>query len=102
MAIEKFFGQYLASERNASSNTIRSYRDTFLLLIEFFKSELNISVEKITLEVIDRTLVCTFLDWLEKTKGTRFQQGISDVRYFVFSSLTSCIWTLSTFHNGNS
>lgn len=65
VAIEKYFGQYLVAERGASSHTIRSYRDNFLIFIHYFEEVLKIPVEKIKLDIMDRTLVCSYLNWLE-------------------------------------
>lgn len=65
VAIEKYFRKYLVAEISASANTVRNYRDTFILLLEYFQKKLGISPEKISLEVIDRELICDFLNWLE-------------------------------------
>lgn len=65
VAIEKYFRKYLVAEISASANTVRNYRDTFILLLEYFQKILGISPEKISLEVIDRELICDFLNWLE-------------------------------------
>lgn len=36
--LESFFNRYLVAERGVSQHTIRSYRDAFVLLIEYFES----------------------------------------------------------------
>ena len=43
VAIEKYFGQYLVAERGASSHTIRSYRDNFLIFIRYFEEFIEIT-----------------------------------------------------------
>lgn len=67
--LEKFFQKYLVGELGTSSHTIRSYRDTFLLLMEFAKDKYKLSPEKIKLETLSKTFILDFLDWLEDTKG---------------------------------
>lgn len=96
VAVEKFFGQYLVAELNASTNTIKSYRDTFLLLIGFIKSQLNIAIERITLDLFDRTLVCRFLDWLEESKGNSF--STRNQRYACLRSFFSYLMYIDPAH----
>ncbi len=60
--------RYLPGEAGASPNTILSYRDTFLLLIKYCKSQENTPPEKMTLELLTRELVCAFLSWLESER----------------------------------
>ena len=63
-----FLLKYLPAERGMSENSIKSYRDTFVLLIRYFSEEKHIPVNKITLDKIDRDLVCSFLSWLQNVK----------------------------------
>lgn len=65
-----FLGTYLPGVRNVSTNTIKSYRDTYRLLLLCCKSFLNIPVEKITLNVLSKQLILDFLDWLEKERNS--------------------------------
>lgn len=37
--LTKYFAEYLPKQTAASPNTIRSYRDTFVQLMEFYKTE---------------------------------------------------------------
>lgn len=64
-----FLGKYLPAERGMSKNSIKAYRDTFVLLIRYFSEERHISVNKITLDKIDQGVVTAFLDWLQNVKG---------------------------------
>lgn len=64
-----FLGKYLPAERGMSKNSIKAYRDTFVLLIRYFSEERRISVNKITLDKIDQDVVAAFLDWLQNVKG---------------------------------
>jgi site-specific recombinase XerD len=51
-----------------SSNTIKSYRDTFKLFLLYCKQHCNLSIERLSLERIDKTLILGFLEWLEKDR----------------------------------
>jgi integrase len=56
---------HLAGLRGCSPNTVASYRDTFKLLIVFFRDDRAIPPEKLTLDRIDAAAVTGFLNWLE-------------------------------------
>jgi site-specific recombinase XerD len=66
--LSNFLGHYLANQRNASSNTIKGYRDVFILLLRFCRDVKNIAIEKLQLEQINVALVEAFLDYLEKDR----------------------------------
>jgi site-specific recombinase XerD len=57
--------RYLAGLRGCSPNTIASYRDTFKLLIVFFRDGRSTPPGKLTLDLIDAASITGFLDWLE-------------------------------------
>jgi integrase/recombinase XerD len=65
-----FFSKYLPGQRNLSTNTISSYRDTFKLLLKFLNIELNTKPDRLTFSMIDAEAILKFLDWLEKTRET--------------------------------
>lgn len=73
--LSRYLGIYLPGQIGGSINTIRSYRDTFSLLLRFCKYEQGLSLQKLTLEKIDHHLVEQFLLWLENERdccaGTR-------------------------------
>ncbi len=52
----------------AHRNTIASYRDTFKLLIVFFRDERSIPPDKLTLDRIDAAAITAFLDWLQASR----------------------------------
>ncbi len=66
--LENYFQRYLVSELGASHNTIRSYRDAFVLLIEFFEETMRIHPDQLSFEHIIKDNITKYLDWLE-TKG---------------------------------
>ena len=59
-----YLTRYLSHERGASSNTITSYRDTFVLYITFMERIRNIKAEKLYLKSITKESIVAFLDWL--------------------------------------
>ena len=63
--VSHFLGNYLAGQRNLSPNTIKAYRDVFVLLLRFCRDVQGIAVEKLALEQIDDRLVGAFLNHLE-------------------------------------
>lgn len=69
ICLQKFFIEYLSVERGSSSHTIRSYRDTFALLLIFFKEQHMKDPNKISLSMLDKELVLSFLEWLEKSRN---------------------------------
>lgn len=66
--LTNFLGHYLAGQRNLSLNTIKAYRDTFILLLQFCRDVKNIPLEKLHLEHIDIDLVEAFLEYLKKER----------------------------------
>lgn len=69
--LTKYLGEYLPFIKNFSTNTTRSYRDTFKLLLQFFNEELNIPTHKIQLKDITPNAVKGFLEWLKEKRGSR-------------------------------
>jgi site-specific recombinase XerD len=68
VALRRFLTAHLAGLRGCSPNTVASYRDTFKLLIVFFRDDRSIPPEKLTLDCVDADAVTGFLDWLEAAR----------------------------------
>jgi site-specific recombinase XerD len=64
LCLRRFLTAYLAGLRGCSPNTVASYRDTFKLLVVFFRDDRSIPPERLTLELIDAAAIVAFLDWL--------------------------------------
>ena len=89
--LEAFFREYLIHERGCSEKTVRSYRDAFVLLVEYFSSTKRVSPEKITLGMFNRDIVTSFLNWLEdvrqcsiSTRNSRMAAIKSFCRYLMY------------------
>ena len=89
--LESFFNRYLVAERGVSQHTIRSYRDAFVLLIEYFESVKKIKPECLSLEAFSKDNINGYLDWLEDkgcsstTRNIRCAAVKSFVRYLIYT-----------------
>lgn len=59
-----FLSEYLPVQKNVSRNTIKSYRDTFKLLLLFCEED-GLPTEKVTMQKLSADLMGRFLLWLE-------------------------------------
>ncbi len=89
--LTRFFQNYLAGTRNVSTNTIRSYRDTFKLLLGYMVSQCNIRIEKLSLNMFNRSLIEDFLAYIEEDNGckisTRNQRLAAIKSFFKFAQI---------------
>jgi site-specific recombinase XerD len=63
-----FLSDYLPIQKNVSQNTIKSYRDTFKLLLQFCQED-GLSIEKVTMQRISSEMIQRFLLWLEQERS---------------------------------
>ena len=63
-----YLSRYLPGQRNVSTNTISSYRDTFKLLLIFSRDKKGVLPEHLTLAHIDEGFVNDFLMWIENER----------------------------------
>jgi integrase/recombinase XerD len=66
--LSRFLAEYLPNQRNVSTNTIKSYRDTFKQVLVYYDSELNIKPEHLTFKKIKSENIRDFLTWLEQKR----------------------------------
>ena len=67
--LTRYFSDFLPGQRNLSSNTIKSYRDTFKQLLLYLREEHGVRPEYITFKDVTTDKVKTFLVWLEKSRN---------------------------------
>lgn len=67
--LTNFLSVYLPRQKNASNNTIASYRDTFKLLLRYCLEQKRIPVEKLNMDILTHVLISDFLEWLEEERG---------------------------------
>jgi integrase/recombinase XerD len=60
-----FLGQYLPAQRNVSPHTIKAYRDAFKLLLYYCRDRHGRSAERVSLDLLDASLVLAFLQYLQ-------------------------------------
>lgn len=68
--LTQYLTHYLPVQRNLSSNTIRSYRDTFKLLLIFCRDEKGLNIAKLTLSKLDKKCIEDYLLWLTDARGS--------------------------------
>jgi len=66
--IERYFSDYLMKQRNASPETISSYRDAFCLFLRFSEQQFGKKPATLTLADFDAPQVLAFLDAIEKQR----------------------------------
>jgi len=64
-----FLSQYLPAQRNLSPNTIRSYRDTFTLLLRYCRDHRDLPPEKLNIGNLETVLILDFLGHIEEARG---------------------------------
>ena len=67
--LEAFFTDRLIRQRQASSNTIASYRDSFCLLFKFAQQRLDKAPSTLSIEDLGAPFIGAFLNHLEKDRG---------------------------------
>jgi integrase/recombinase XerD len=65
----RFFEEFLPAQRGLSPNTVRSYRDALLILLQFVASDTRRSVERLEVCDLSAERVIKFLNFLETDRG---------------------------------
>jgi integrase/recombinase XerD len=68
-ALRAYFCSYLIGQRDLSQRTIKSYRDTFRLLLRFLQRQLDIQPDALCVDDLDAPRILAFLADLEKSRG---------------------------------
>jgi site-specific recombinase XerD len=66
--VQAYFGEYLTQQRALSPQTIATYRDGFVLFLEFAKERLGKSPTAMALTDVTPELIMAFLDHLERQR----------------------------------
>ncbi len=86
--VQGFFCEHLIQQRNASLQTVASYRDTFRLLLNYLRQQRRKQPAELTLADLDAPTISAFLEHLEKkrqnsirTRNVRFAAIRSFMKY---------------------
>lgn len=83
--LTRYLTHYLSNQRGLSTNTIRSYRDTFKLLLSFCRYEKQMNITKLTIKQLDKSLIEDFFFWLLKSREvspSTYNQRLSAIHAF--------------------
>lgn len=81
--VRRFLLEHLVAERNLSTNTQASYRDSLMLLLPFVSKESNCAIERMAVEDITPAIIRKFLDHLERDRrcsGVTRNQRLATIR----------------------
>ena len=67
--MEAFLREHLVRHRGNSPHTCESYAYSFQSLFEFASQELKVAPSALMLEQLDASLISSFLQYLESTRG---------------------------------
>lgn len=67
--ITGFFTDYLENEIGLSNNTVKSYRDAFVLYFKYLDEKGNCKLNKLKMDVMNMDNINGFLTWLEESRG---------------------------------
>jgi site-specific recombinase XerD len=67
--VQTFFAEYLTQQRAMSPHTVATYRDAFVLFLDFAQVRLHKQPTAMRLEEITPALILAFLDHLERERG---------------------------------
>lgn len=83
--LTRYLTHYLPVQRNSSSNTICSYRDTFKLLLIFCRDIKGCNIAKLRLAALDKRCIEEFLLWLPMSAVYHHLPITSDFAPFTLS-----------------
>jgi len=67
--IQRYFQEYLVRQRNVSPATVAAYRDTFRLLLQYWRQQRRQDLATLSLESLTPNTVLSFLNHLEENRG---------------------------------
>lgn len=84
--LTNFLTTHMVGRRGLSINTVRSYRDTFKLFLQYCADSRSLSTGRLTLSLVDRDLVSGFMTYLEEKRNagnSTLNQRLAAVHAFV-------------------
>lgn len=83
--LQNFFLEFLVNQRNVSTQTLASYRDTFRLFLQFVRDRKKIEPSSVCLGDLNVELVLSFLEYLERDRHNSIRsrnQRLAAIRAF--------------------
>lgn len=68
LLLREFLTVHLPMRKCCSEQTIKAYRETLNMLVEYMLKEKNVGLMKISFSVFDTKFINEFLDWLQATR----------------------------------
>ena len=84
--LQRYFAEYLLTQRNVSRATIAGYRDTFRLLFHYLRQPGRLGSKTLPLDILTTDVVLRFLDHLERQRGNSIRTRnarLAAIRSFV-------------------
>ena len=69
--VQKFFLQWLMTQRNVSPETVKSYRDTFRIYMRYLETVHSIKPSSISVSCLEAECILGFLNHLERERGNK-------------------------------
>lgn len=66
--VSRFLSHYLGGQRDLSPNSIKAYRDVFVLLLRYCRDEKGLVIERLELQQFDAELIGDFLGYLQSER----------------------------------
>jgi site-specific recombinase XerD len=98
--ITSFFTNYLSNEAGYSENTIKSYRDAFLLLFQFSEEQHLCPRGRVDMSVMSEENILNYLNWLESERNSSIStqnQRLAALKSFSKYASTHSIDHFATF-----
>ena len=68
-SLQTYFTTFAHTQRDLSSNTIGSYRDTWRMLLKYLTTTLAVPTDKLDFDAVTATNITGFLAYLEHERG---------------------------------
>ncbi len=68
-SLQTYFTTFAHSQRDLSSNTIGSYRDTWRMLLKYLTATLGVTADALDFDAVTASNITGFLDYLEQGRG---------------------------------
>ena len=84
--VRDFLSVYLPKQRGASPNTVKSYRETLNLLVEYIRDTEDKALEAVSFQCLSVESISAFLQWLETERNcgiTTRNQRMSAIKSFL-------------------